>query len=463
MHRIFDLLSTGVFETNTLGRDSIRLGASCVQFDGRWLILLVHPADTSDKRDVTPLLINYFLILVSLLLFAGLALDTGFIEWKSMQMQNAADSAAMEAMYERYRGNSTWPAAGLTQSAQNGFTNGVNTVSVTMSNPPTSGPYLGDSSAFQATVSKTLYSLFMGFVGGGQNTVSRQSVAKMIPTCIWIMDPTGNSGSAPFWLLSTSMQPSCGVYVNTATGWDFAVDGFSTLTSSRTRVVGAASGNLSSGTVNPSAKFSAAAKPDPLAYIPAPVISSCTYNNLGTITGGSYTAYPGTYCGGLTINNATVNFSPGLYIIADGLTTNVSTLTGSGVTLYFTKHNSASYTAVNLNSTNLSMSAPTTSSGGGIPGVVVFCDRGLVAHGSNAYFSVQSSTLVTNGIWYIANTGIHLYNTNFSGPNYLGLVIDNIYQYLGTTHGSADYSTLTSAYPATNGSPFHYEDGVLVQ
>jgi hypothetical protein len=408
------------------------------------------------------LLINYFLILVALLLFAGLALDTGFIEWKAIQMQNAADSAAMEAMYERYRGNSSWSAAGLAQSAQNGFTNGVNTVSVTVVNPPSSGPYLADSSAFQATVSKTLYSLFMGFVNGGQSTVSRQSVAKMIPTCIWIMDPI-NSGSTPLWLLSTSMRPSCGVYVNTATGSDLQVDGFSTLTSSRLRVVGAASGNLSSGTVNPSAKFSAAAKADPLAYIPAPVISSCTYNNIGTISGGSFTAYPGTYCGGFTINNATVNFSPGLYIIADGLTTNGSTLTGSGVTLYFTKHNSGSYTAVNLNSTNMTMSAPTTSSGGSIPGVIVFFDRGLVAHGSNAYFSVQSSTLVTDGVWYIPNTGLHLYNTNFSGPHYLGLVIDNIYQYLGTTYGSANYSSLTSAYPSTGGSPFHYEDGVLVQ
>jgi hypothetical protein len=409
------------------------------------------------------LLINYFLILVALLLFAGLALDTGFIQWKAMQMQSAADSAAMEAMYEKYRGNSTWSAAGLAQSAQNGFTNGVNTVSVTVVNPPSSGTYLGDSSAFQATVSKTLYSLFMGFVNGGQSTVSRQSVAKMIPTCIWIMDPTGNASSAPFWLLSTSMRPSCGVYVNTATGYDLAVDGFSTLASSRNRVVGAASGNLSSGTVKPSAKFSAAAKPDPLAYIPAPVLSSCTYNNLGTISGGSYTVSPGTYCGGITINNATITFSAGLYIIADGLTTNGSTLIGSGVTLYFTKHNSGSYTAVNLNSTTVTMSAPTTSSGGSIPGVVVFFDRGLVAHGSNSYLYVQSSTLTTDGIWYVPNTGIHLYNTNFSGPHYLGLVIDNIYQYLGTTYGSADYSTLTSAYPSTGGSPFHYEDGVLVQ
>jgi uncharacterized membrane protein len=84
------------------------------------------------------LLINYFLILVALLLFAGLALDTGFIQWKAMQMQSAADSAAMEAMYEKYRGNSTWSAAGLAQSAQNGFTNGVNTVSVTVVNPPSS-------------------------------------------------------------------------------------------------------------------------------------------------------------------------------------------------------------------------------------------------------------------------------------------------------------------------------------
>ncbi len=75
--------------------------------------------------------------------------------------------------------------------------------------------------------------------------------------------------------------------------------------------------------------------------------SSCGVTSY-SVTSGSQTIYPGTYCGtastaGLTISNATVTTSPGVYTITGGMKWNNATVSGSGVTLFFTKGNGASY------------------------------------------------------------------------------------------------------------------------
>ena len=402
------------------------------------------------------MLINYFLILTTLLLVSGLVLDAGLLEWRQLHLQNAADAAAQEGMYEKGRSDTAWATAAQAQATANGFTNGVNGVTVTMANPPTSGSYAGNLNSVQATVSQSVNNLFMGLVvNGGKSTVAATAVASIIPTCIWIMNPS-SFGSSSFWLASTGISASCGTYVNTSAGYTYGVDGFASLFSLRNRSVQSSSWNTSSGTVTPPVKYYSASKNDPLAYVTAPIVSTCAYTST-TVNGGTYTVYPGTYCGGMTVSNAVINFYPGLYIIAGGLSISNSTLSGSGVTLYMTKTASeTSYGTVLLNNVTANMYAPTTSSSGGIPGVFMFTDRNWVDHG-NQDILVKSCTLYTDGIWYLPNVGLNVYNTYFTGYSYLGFVVDNFYQYLGHTYPSANYATLGYI------SPIHYEDGVLVQ
>ena len=50
------------------------------------------------------MMIQYFLMLVVLLLVSGLAIDAGLLQWKQLSMQNAADAAATEGMYQHARG-----------------------------------------------------------------------------------------------------------------------------------------------------------------------------------------------------------------------------------------------------------------------------------------------------------------------------------------------------------------------
>jgi hypothetical protein len=291
------------------------------------------------------MLINYFLILIVLLLVSGLTLDAGLLEWKQIALQTAADAAAEEAMLCVARNDGTWSANGLTQAAQNGFTNGVNGVSVTIANPPTSGGYTGDSLAVQATISQSIHTVFMGLVNGGTATVAATAVARVMPTCLWIMGQSSGS-NATLNLSSANLGLGCGAYVNTSSGPTVAVDTFSIFFASRIRVQGAASSGYLAGTVSP-VRYSAAAKNDPLAYVTAPTFTSCTYTNTKA-DNGTYTLNPGTYCGGIEISSSSVTFNPGLYIVTGGFNWTNSHVTGSGVTFFMTQESTCLATGTGL-------------------------------------------------------------------------------------------------------------------
>ncbi len=408
------------------------------------------------------MIFNYFLILITLLLISGLAIDAGLLEWHQIHLQNAADAAAQEAMYQLAKSDASYATEGKAQATQNGFTDGVNGVTVSVTQPPTSTVWVNDQWSVQATVSQSVTNLFMGLVNGGKSTVAATAVARVLPTCVWIMDPSSSANST-FWLASATLSGPCGLYVNTASGPNLGVDGFSTLSNLRTRVVGPASGNSSTGSVWPTPKFNAAAKNDPLAYVSSPSFSSCTHTGGTTISGGSYSFSPGTYCGGITLSNTSVTLSAGLYIITGGLTMTNSYIYGtSGVTLYFTKGGGSNYGEISVTSSGIYLKAPTTTAGGGVPGIVMFGDRSWVAHGSRAAYFAYTD-IQFDGIWYLPNIGVSFWESPISYYNYNGLVVDNYYQYGCTTVFHTNYSPLGGFGPLGGQSPYHYEDGDLVE
>jgi hypothetical protein len=410
------------------------------------------------------MLVNYFLILVALLLFSGLAIDTGILEWRQIQLQNAADSAAQQGMYQFGRNDSAWATEAQAQASSNGFTNGVNGVSVSMAQPPTSTQWVGDAWSVQATISESVPNAFMGLVNAGRSTLTATAVARVLPACIWILDQNGGTNPT-FWVASGHITGPCGIYVNTATGGNLGVDGFASVRMLRTRVVGPSSGSTSSGTINPLPTYGAAVKNDPLAYITSPTFGNCTVTSF-TLTNSSYVANPGTYCGGMTLNNSTLTLNPGLYIITGGISMTNSFLYGtSGVTLFFTQGGGYGYGTVQVTGSSSSsnttsgiyLKAPTTTANNGIPGIVVFGDRNWVTHGTQGV-EIAFTQIVADGIWYLPNTGLYLWKSPFSYYNYDGWVIDNLYQFGGLTTFHCDYPNLGTI----TGSPYHYEDGSLV-
>jgi hypothetical protein len=391
-------------------------------------------------------LLNFFLFLVGLFLFCGLALDVGLLELRKLQLQHAADAAVLGAVYEKSRGNSDWVAAGQTDAAMNGFTDGVNGVVVSIVSPPTSGTYSGNTNAIQATVTQSYPTAFMRLLpGSGNATPGVVSVA--MPTasqCLYLMG--SGSGFYPLLIQSnTGISSACGVYVN-STSKSIENDVGSTLsvTSGSISVQGIASGALLPGSTSPSPTFGSSKQTDPLSALTAPVFSACTYTSKSLIST-TATLLPGTYCNGITLNHANVTFQPGLYIITGTTSwTNGSTINGTGVTFYLTQGGGYSFGYFTVTNSTVTLSAQTS---GSLTGILVFGDRAAAASGVQGV-QITGSNLTTDGIWYILNTGIYLGTSTLRGTKYLGVVTDNLKLSGATvTFPTPDYSSLTGGAP----------------
>lgn len=114
--------------------------------------------------------------------------------------------------------------------------------------------------------------------------------------------------------------------------------------------------------------------PDPLAQRPEPNARGCT-RLLQLNLSGTQTLRPGVYCGGITVMpGATVNLSPGIYVIKNGplVVHNRGTLNGDGVGFYFVGDLS---TMTFHADSNINLSAPTD---GEMAGFLLFANRVLL-------------------------------------------------------------------------------------
>ena len=404
------------------------------------------------------MIINFLVLFSVLCCFCGLALDVGMLQLRKLQLQHAADAAALGAVYEKARGNAGWVAAGKADAALNGFTDGVNGVTISIISPPTSGTYSGKTNAIQATVRQTYHTSFMGMMVGaalanpGASSVAANSAN---PDCVYLMGP-GITRYSLELTYNSGFFSSCNIYIDSVQSTIKDLNG-STLNanvsgSNSIKVQGpSGSGNDISGVAIPSPTFSSSNETDPLSTVTAPTFSSC--DHYATVVVLFSTLNPGTYCGGITILGATVTFKPGLYIVTGGMTwQNGSTINGTGVTFYLTSGGGSTYGNFNIWNSTVTLSAPTSTSGGGVSGIVVFVDRNWLNNGQQG-IQILASYVTTNGIWYALNTGIYNSVSTLRGTTYLGFVVDAIQGSAATfTIPSPDYSSISGGSPFTSGS-----------
>jgi len=327
---------------------------------------------------------------------------------------------------EAERGTNNWVAQGKADAGVNGFTDGVGNATVTIAQQPSSGPYAGDYDAIQATVTTTVSTIFMGALNGGKVTLSAQAVSLQTP-CVYL---TGTGALQSYSLEAQNgsmLADSCPIYVNTnmyvASDGNMAVDAIN--------VSGPASSSSIAGFAYPSPHFNSPPLADPLAAIASPSFSGCdqtSYSNPNA----SFSLSPGTYCKGLNFSHKSVTLNPGLYIITGGADWSNSTVTGNGVTLFFTKGGGGGYGQFLIGPySTVNLTAPTTTSNGAIATILVFADRSWTATGAQD-FELLSSTIQGDGIWYLTGAGLLVYSCGtFAGTDYLGVVADNT-QFAGT-------------------------------
>src|SRR6266481_6013654 len=160
--------------------------------------------------------------------------------------------------------------------------------------------------------------------------------------------------------------------------------------------------------------------------------------------GTPYQLYPGTYCGGISVNgNAWLHFNAGTYVLAGGgmgISAN-TVMSGTGVTFYNTT-GTGGYGPILLNgNAGVNFSAPTS---GPLAGILFFQDRTIPTSGAGSTIT-GNSTSTFDGAVYFPTTTVTF--TGNSSANGYSIVVAYQLVVSGNSSLGSNYTSLT------NGSP----------
>jgi len=353
--------------------------------------------------------------------FAGLAVDVGHWYASKRTMQSAADAAALGGVFAVKQGSdkATIVSMAKNDAALNGYDLTKGAV-VTINNPPSSGPYAGDTSAVEAIIQQPVPGFFSKVVFSGPTTITARAVAAIggSPVCIQALDPSAKSS---FKVNSgTVFADDCAVQVNSSHGSALDVSAQGTLDTAESNVTG---GYFGGGIMNPTPNTGMPVIADPYVGLSPPTVGACDYDNIEE-SAGTHTLTPGVYCGGIVASStAHFDFEPGLYIITAGVqadgtpfsgelkTSGIgSVFEGDGVTIYFDGNSVLSFTG----QSDVNLSAPTS---GPYAGILLFGDP-------NAPTSVKNKisgngTMTFDGLLYFPNSELSLTGNAGAGNQYL--------------------------------------------
>lgn len=388
-------------------------------------------------------MVTMLLSLVVIFAFLGLAIDVGYEQLVKIRMQTAADAAALGGAQEiRASGPSNVTASAKADAAVNGFTDGQNSVTVTVNNPPSTGYSTSDSSAVEVLISQNVPTFFMQVLGFSSGRVQARAVARIGggTTCFYTLNPSMSGALSVSGGVTATF--ACGVMVNSNSNTALSVTGGSHLNAPYLAVVGRSTINGGSS-VSPSPTQGVPAVTDPLASLARPAVGSCTYTNINIGSGATTSVNPGTYCNGLIIaGGATVTMNSGLYIFKGGgfHIAGGAHVTGTGVTLY--NSTAAGYTYqpfVFDNGTGITLTAPTT---GTYAGILLYQDPTVVSSLRNTFAGGVNATMT--GTFYFPTTGL-----DYSGganAAYTIIVADNV-TFSGGATVNNNYSSLPGGSP----------------
>ncbi len=292
----------------------------------------------------------------------GLVLDGGRIYLEKRRAQAAADAGAAGAVQEMRRGlrdyaDNIRPAA-VNDTGLMDYTDANATI--TVNNPPLAGGSAGNDDFVEVIVAKTVPTTFMRIFGPTLSTVRARAVAGLQrngDACVIALDPTASSA---IWANGTpTLTAACGIIANsTASNALRTNGGGATITGT---YIGA-TGNYSGSGFNPTPQTGVLPVIDPFLNIPTPAIPSNGYTTTAATSSafGGYTAaarngnangggnggttggggpvvthyWPGYYANEIRIQNGTVVFEPGLYVLNAGLKISGGTVDGEDVTFY---------------------------------------------------------------------------------------------------------------------------------
>ncbi len=172
-------------------------------------------SQSSQSGQVLPLLA---ICLATLMGFAGLAVDVGYLEYYQQEQQTATDAAAVAGALQLARTScSGAPAAEVAaqnDASTNGFSNGGN-VTLSAANPPSSGPYANNSCAISVQITSTHVATFFARLFGYSQGMAETTQALGVATnngigCVYLLSSTVTS----IFNGDTVKAPGCGILIN---------------------------------------------------------------------------------------------------------------------------------------------------------------------------------------------------------------------------------------------------------
>jgi len=400
--------------------------------------------------------------LLAVLPCVGLAIDVGQFRFQQQRMQSAVDAAALAGAIEVSSCAGTANCTALQTAAQqslveNGFTGSTlkkqcaavaTGLTLVVNNGPcslgsTSGdPNYGNSSYVEALLSAPSNTFFANLVGIHTIRISVRAEAYVAPSFCLFTSTSNTTSTGPQGILLNggTLSANCGVMDDSGSSTALATDSGATLNSTKFEVHGGWSPN-NGGAFNSTPVTAVPAVSDPLSYLTPPTPGTCTSQ---TVAGtGSTTLNPGTFCSGFNLNsNTTVALNPGTYIIEGGVNAGTgTTMTGTGVTLYFT---GSGQLQMNSGST-AQLVAPTT---GSLAGILIW----EASTDSNAMIVNGNTSADLQGAVYLPSAQLTI-NSAANTAQYTILDVNSMILNTGANFTiDSNYSSLAGGSPVKSGS-----------
>ncbi len=278
-------------------------------------------------------LVTFALSLPVLLGAVGVGVDFGTLSMKRSNLQAAGDAAALAGAKEL-------SLASATDSSIKAAALAFLSAQLVNGDSAATGEVLIDRSKGNVTVKVTevwapFFAQFLSSDVTPVLTSSTASLAGETKVCILSL---ASSGPLGFSMLESAhvLANGCGIYSNSTDKNSMYLGGSSTVKATLL----CSSGGIynKGGSTDATVLTDCPPIPDPLALRAPPPVGACTYTNM-SVSSGNVVLKPGVYCGGLKIDKtAVVTFSPGTYIVKDGLflVRNTASVKGKDVAFYFT-------------------------------------------------------------------------------------------------------------------------------
>lgn len=327
------------------------------------------------------------ILLPAVIGFAGLGVDLTHWYAERRAMQNMVDSAAIAATHAVMAGASatTIRAAAEEAATLNGWT-AAEGYQLEVFAPPAAGMYPGLARAAEVRIGRPVPLYFFGALGMNPVEVTARATGAGVdngPQCVIALDH--NADRAVNFTGTSVVTLGCGVAANSSSSQAIYIGGNATLVANPAQAYGDIfiGNNATLVTQSPVQPYSQRVD-DPYADVIMPVSpASCTFTKVTVQPNQTVVLQPGRYCGGIDISG-TADFTPGIYIIADGDLKfgSQARITGDEVTFVLTGATPASVGNVTINGGAKVTLTPTTT--GEMAGILFYQDPRADPGGTNS-------------------------------------------------------------------------------